>query len=197
MHQKTDIPEAYPTLPAIVSSKADTYTINSYYKSSEIVEDNEPAEESTPFLSTTTIQSTNNSLLAYSNSRIINSQIQDDEQMARELQRQFTTSATTAQSSTMTAPPMTQLATSSSATTLGVEVDQRVALEGVGGSGGVKYVCCGECRQWLSAPNEATYVFCPGCKSVNNCNLVSANNSVRKILTVTLLYQVYIIISNL
>jgi LSD1 subclass zinc finger protein len=33
----------------------------------------------------------------------------------------------------------------------------------------LKYVCCGNCRQWLSAPREATYVYCPGCEAVNNC----------------------------
>jgi hypothetical protein len=37
----------------------------------------------------------------------------------------------------------------------------------------LKYVCCGKCKQWLSAPLDAVYVFCPGCQSVNNCNLVS------------------------
>ena len=34
---------------------------------------------------------------------------------------------------------------------------------------GLKYVCCGSCRTWLSAPNDASYVRCPGCDSVNNC----------------------------
>lgn len=37
----------------------------------------------------------------------------------------------------------------------------------------LKYVCCGNCQQWLSAPRNATYVYCPGCEAVNNCNLVS------------------------
>lgn len=35
----------------------------------------------------------------------------------------------------------------------------------------MKYVCCGNCRQWLSAPRDATYVYCPGCEAVNNCAL--------------------------
>ena len=37
---------------------------------------------------------------------------------------------------------------------------------------GVKYVCCGGCRQWLMAPREAVYVVCSTCDSINNCNLV-------------------------
>jgi LSD1 subclass zinc finger protein len=38
---------------------------------------------------------------------------------------------------------------------------------------GVKYVCCGGCRQWLLAPRDAVYVACGSCQAVNNCNLVS------------------------
>jgi LSD1 subclass zinc finger protein len=34
---------------------------------------------------------------------------------------------------------------------------------------GIKYVCCGSCRTWLSAPASAMFVRCPGCESVNNC----------------------------
>ena len=34
----------------------------------------------------------------------------------------------------------------------------------------VKYVCCGSCRQWLTAPVESRYVFCPTCEHVNACN---------------------------
>ena len=34
---------------------------------------------------------------------------------------------------------------------------------------GVKYVCCGRCRQWLRAPKEAVYVYCSSCDAVNNC----------------------------
>jgi LSD1 subclass zinc finger protein len=26
----------------------------------------------------------------------------------------------------------------------------------------LKYVCCGSCRQWLSSPRDATFVYCPG-----------------------------------
>lgn len=33
----------------------------------------------------------------------------------------------------------------------------------------LKYVCCGGCRIWLSAPSDAVYVKCPGCNSINNC----------------------------
>lgn len=40
---------------------------------------------------------------------------------------------------------------------------------------GVKYVCCGSCRQWLLAPNEAVYVVCSRCQAVNNCNLTPLN----------------------
>jgi LSD1 subclass zinc finger protein len=36
---------------------------------------------------------------------------------------------------------------------------------------GVKYVCCGGCRQWLMAPRDAVYVVCSTCDSINNCNL--------------------------
>jgi hypothetical protein len=36
---------------------------------------------------------------------------------------------------------------------------------------GMKYVCCGGCRQWLLAPTEANLVVCNGCRSVNNCSL--------------------------
>ena len=39
---------------------------------------------------------------------------------------------------------------------------------------GKKFVCCGKCRQWLEAPREANYVFCPGCESINNCALAPA-----------------------
>lgn len=35
---------------------------------------------------------------------------------------------------------------------------------------GVKYVCCGNCRMWLSAPINALLVKCPGCDSVNRCD---------------------------
>jgi len=34
---------------------------------------------------------------------------------------------------------------------------------------GVKYVCCGACRQWLLSPRDASYVYCPQCRSINNC----------------------------
>lgn len=34
----------------------------------------------------------------------------------------------------------------------------------------LKYVCCGNCQQWLSAPRDAMYVYCPGCEAVNNCS---------------------------
>lgn len=34
---------------------------------------------------------------------------------------------------------------------------------------GIKYVCCGTCRQWLLSPRDAMYVFCPQCRCVNNC----------------------------
>jgi len=34
---------------------------------------------------------------------------------------------------------------------------------------GVKYVCCGACRQWLLSPRDAAYVYCPQCRSINNC----------------------------
>jgi LSD1 subclass zinc finger protein len=37
-----------------------------------------------------------------------------------------------------------------------------------------KYVCCGGCKQWLSAPRDANLVYCPGCEAVNDCSLVSA-----------------------
>lgn len=40
---------------------------------------------------------------------------------------------------------------------------------------GVKYVCCGACRQWLLAPKEATYVVCSRCQAVNNCALTPMN----------------------
>ena len=36
---------------------------------------------------------------------------------------------------------------------------------------GMKYVCCGGCRQWLLAPSSATLVHCAGCHSINNCAL--------------------------
>ena len=32
---------------------------------------------------------------------------------------------------------------------------------------GLKYVCCGTCRTWLSAPVTAVYVKCPQCEAVN------------------------------
>ena len=32
---------------------------------------------------------------------------------------------------------------------------------------GMKYVCCGTCRTWLSAPVTAVYVKCPQCDAVN------------------------------
>lgn len=34
-----------------------------------------------------------------------------------------------------------------------------------------KYVCCGNCRQWLQAPRAAMMVHCPSCGCVNNCEL--------------------------
>jgi LSD1 subclass zinc finger protein len=42
---------------------------------------------------------------------------------------------------------------------------------------GLKYVCCGSCRQWLSAPIESQYVYCPGCESVNNCRTDTQQSS--------------------
>ena len=33
----------------------------------------------------------------------------------------------------------------------------------------IKYVCCGSCHQWLTAPVESRYVFCPTCEHVNAC----------------------------
>lgn len=47
------------------------------------------------------------------------------------------------------------------------------------GRAGIKYVCCGTCRQWLLSPHGATYVFCPRCRSVNNCSLVSMQGEVQ------------------
>lgn len=35
---------------------------------------------------------------------------------------------------------------------------------------GVKYVCCGNCRMWSSAPINALRVKCPGCDSINKCD---------------------------
>jgi LSD1 subclass zinc finger protein len=46
------------------------------------------------------------------------------------------------------------------------------------GDGSLKYVCCGNCRQWLSAPKDAVYVYCPGCQAVNNCAMVRITRSV-------------------
>ena len=40
------------------------------------------------------------------------------------------------------------------------------------GRDGIKYVCCGTCRQWLLSPRDAVYVFCPQCRSVNSCALL-------------------------
>lgn len=40
---------------------------------------------------------------------------------------------------------------------------------------GIKYVCCGSCRTWLSAPASAMFVKCPGCESVNNCEQLVRN----------------------
>lgn len=40
---------------------------------------------------------------------------------------------------------------------------------------GVKYVCCGGCRQWLLAPRDAVYVACGTCQAINNCNLAQNN----------------------
>jgi len=34
-----------------------------------------------------------------------------------------------------------------------------------------KYVCCGQCRQWLRVPREVQMVHCPQCNVVNNCGL--------------------------
>ena len=34
---------------------------------------------------------------------------------------------------------------------------------------GVKYVCCGTCRQWLLSPRDAAFVYCPQCRCINNC----------------------------
>eukprot|EP01032_Pedospumella_encystans_P019914 gene19914-22633_t len=42
---------------------------------------------------------------------------------------------------------------------------------------GVKYVCCGGCRQWLVAPRDAQFVVCSTCESINNCNLAPADNT--------------------
>lgn len=41
---------------------------------------------------------------------------------------------------------------------------------------GQKYVCCGMCRQWLQAPLEATYVYCPRCNACNDCTQAQASN---------------------
>ena len=60
---------------------------------------------------------------------------------------------------------------------------------------GVKYVCCGGCRQWLVAPRTAVYVVCTQCESVNNCNIATAppgtvpNDQARQIETNALTYQ--------
>ena len=50
---------------------------------------------------------------------------------------------------------------------------------------GVKYVCCGRCRQWLRAPKEAVYVYCSSCDAVNNCSTTvprqpSSDNIIRR-----------------
>ena len=39
---------------------------------------------------------------------------------------------------------------------------QQVNSSTSNGSATVKYVCCGNCRQWLSSPRDATFVYCPG-----------------------------------
>lgn len=38
---------------------------------------------------------------------------------------------------------------------------------------GVKYVCCGSCRQWLLAPKDAMLVACSRCEAINNCALLN------------------------
>lgn len=40
-----------------------------------------------------------------------------------------------------------------------------------------KYVCCGQCRQWLKVPREVQMVHCPQCNVVNNCALVQPQSS--------------------
>jgi hypothetical protein len=50
---------------------------------------------------------------------------------------------------------------------------------------GVKFVCCGRCKQWLRAPKEAIYVYCQTCDAVNNCSTTVSqqpvqNNSIFK-----------------
>jgi LSD1 subclass zinc finger protein len=52
---------------------------------------------------------------------------------------------------------------------------------------GVKYICCGACRQWLLAPRDAVYVVCSKCQSVNNCNLVPINRVIIIIIIITII----------
>lgn len=40
----------------------------------------------------------------------------------------------------------------------------------------LKYVCCGSCSQWLQAPVDKTFVYCPQCGSVNDCSSVERRN---------------------
>ena len=41
----------------------------------------------------------------------------------------------------------------------------------------IKYICCGVCRTWQSAPFEAAYVKCPSCEAVNKCPATQVSNS--------------------
>lgn len=78
--------------------------------------------------------------------------IQQIQQRQLQIQQQLQNSRNQSQ----TAPPLTQ---------------SQVGTSTANEQASLKYVCCGSCRQWLSSPRDAAFVYCPGCGAVNNCNI--------------------------
>eukprot|EP00603_Paraphysomonas_imperforata_P003277 CAMPEP_0114435042 /NCGR_PEP_ID=MMETSP0103-20121206/12603_1 /TAXON_ID=37642 ORGANISM="Paraphysomonas imperforata, Strain PA2" /NCGR_SAMPLE_ID=MMETSP0103 /ASSEMBLY_ACC=CAM_ASM_000201 /LENGTH=455 /DNA_ID=CAMNT_0001605009 /DNA_START=87 /DNA_END=1454 /DNA_ORIENTATION=+ len=88
--------------------------------------------------------------------------IQQIQQRQLQIQQQLQLQHSRSQS--QTAPPQTQ---------------SQVGTSTANEQASLKYVCCGSCRQWLSSPRDAAFVYCPGCGAVNNCNIkpTDANNT--------------------
>jgi LSD1 subclass zinc finger protein len=73
--------------------------------------------------------------------------IHDIQQRQLQIQQQLQNNRTQTQTQTNQPQPQTQQQLSTSTS------NEQATL---------KYVCCGSCRQWLSSPRDAAFVYCPG-----------------------------------
>lgn len=120
-----------------------------------------------------------NARLAEENARLLREKAASDQAAARSPATSSSSSSTTSYHgpTIVSGPPLSYAPTSAVGSHLSAPA-QGVRISGSTPPAqreGVKYVCCGTCRQWLLAPRDATYVFCPQCRCINNCGNMPAS----------------------